>query len=561
LAVLENPIVAALVMLGILIFFHELGHYLVGKICGIAVEIFSIGFGPVVFKFVHHQTNYQLCLIPLGGFVKFYGSLSTEELPPVLKGKPFWKASKRARFLTVAAGPLANILLAIVAYFVLAYSGLPYIEPTVGFVRTDSPAATAGVQPGDRVTEIENQSISSWSEMEKLISAAPGKELNFVISREDKRIETAIIPARKLGILDARKAEVGRIGIASLRILPIVAISDFQSKAYLAGVRTKDLVREVKCGNAPQLTFPINFFDQVVDGISQCQKLSASDVQINELILSVERTSFDKEEKLNLDINIAGLKTSDFSPDGIGINDAQLVLASVTDNSKLSVHDVIVAVNGVSVRSQFDVMEQFREYSNENANVVILRDGVTLDFSIKLSDYSVETPDGPKQYYRMSETFLNPFSKIAPKFKTYSAMAAVSYGVSETLHQSGFLLRVLSRLFTGEVSVSSMGGPLLIAKVAGDAAKRGWQVFINTLALISINLAVVNLFPIPVLDGGQIVLIIAETLKRRAISIAAVENYQRVGFVMIMALMILVFYNDLNRFWSEMVQGIIGSGG
>jgi regulator of sigma E protease len=130
--------------------------------------------------------------------------------------------------------------------------------------------------------------------------------------------------------------------------------------------------------------------------------------------------------------------------------------------------------------------------------------------------------------------------------------------VRETVKQSGTLLVSIGALLSGDVPLKAIGGPIMIAKVAGDAAKMGWEVFIASMALISINLGLVNLLPIPILDGGQLLLLTAEGVRRRPLGDAAIENFQKLGFAMIMALVLLATYNDLSRFWKNMLESVVG---
>ena len=146
-----------------------------------------------------------------------------------------------------------------------------------------------------------------------------------------------------------------------------------------------------------------------------------------------------------------------------------------------------------------------------------------------------------------------------PLVERYSnPFRAVAYGVRQTAVQTHELFGNVISLVSGEIPLKALGGPMLIAKVAGDSARRGWQTFIASMALISVNLGLLNLFPIPVLDGGQLVLMLVEGLKRRPLSEAALENFQKVGFTMVLALVVLATYNDLSRFWRSMLESVVG---
>jgi len=198
------------------------------------------------------------------------------------------------------------------------------------------------------------------------------------------------------------------------------------------------------------------------------------------------------------------------------------------------------------------------EITTPTGKVKISRNGETLELPMAFQQTDRETADGPKVHFELPFEFFAALKPPEPFMKETTFLDSIVFGVTETASQSWMLVKVVASMFTGKVSVATMGGPILIAKVAGDAAKRGLETFLGTLAIISINLAIVNLVPVPVLDGGQLALIGAEAVRRRPLRISTIENYQRLGFVMIMALIVLVFYNDLNRFWAKMFLGMTG---
>jgi regulator of sigma E protease len=549
-----NPVVAAIGLLGILILVHEAGHFLVGRVLGIGVETFSVGFGPKIFSIRRTGTTYQLCLIPLGGFVKFYGSVPTEDVPDIARGKEFWRAKPWVRFLTVAAGPVANILLAMLAYFSLATAGIPYIESTIGFIRADSPAYEAGLQPGDRILSIGGRSVDTWAEMERIISRSPKQNLLMEAERSGVTRTVEIKPASESGFLDGEKKPVGRIGIAAVRVLPIIAVVDRTSPAAQAGFRTGD--RVVAVSTSADSKIEVQYYDQLVDFIFGALSSGQSDISLW-LSSSSEEVA---ESELLLPLTGLSVETKDLTK-ALGLRDGQLLIADPQRyKDQLRGGDLIVAVNEKPILSQFDLAEFLRDYREPTLKLSLVREGEYLDLPIQLEPITVDLPEGTETRYRMLVEFREAYQAPPVHYHQYGFGEAISYGVSETWAQSKMLFSILGRLITGNISLATMGGPILIAKVAGDAAKQGWQTFVNTLALISINLAVVNLVPIPVLDGGQIVLILTEAVKRRPLSMRSIENYQRLGFVMVMALMVLVFYNDLNRFWSRMVQGLMGIG-
>jgi regulator of sigma E protease len=171
----------------------------------------------------------------------------------------------------------------------------------------------------------------------------------------------------------------------------------------------------------------------------------------------------------------------------------------------------------------------------------------------------VQKPEGKATVYQLPVMFWGQPEDPPMLIEKYSnPFEALGYGVRETVAQTGELVKNVTSLITGDIPLKALGGPMLIAKVAGDSAKRGWQTFLGAMALISVNLGLLNLFPIPVLDGGQLVLMGVEGAKRGPLKEASIENFQKVGFAMILALVVLATYNDLSRFWKSMLESVVG---
>jgi regulator of sigma E protease len=564
---ISHPIPAAIVLLGVLVFVHEFGHFIVGKWCGIAAETFSIGFGPTIIRFKRGLTDYRLSLIPLGGYVKFYGSMRTEPVPLEAQGREYFSASPFRRFLTIAAGPAANFILAVVAYSILAKSGIPFVKPEIGFVNSGGAAASAGILPGDIIERIDGIEIQTWRELETKISKSPERNLRLSVRRGADLKEIDVVPRSELGITEDGESRVGRIGIAAAAVSTLISVKDPRSLAYQAGFRTGDKINEI-----------------VWKDLSGITKNSATNrwIDITHALESamVETTVRDFTFKItkamapSTDSNQARQSEQFFSlsaPPEIsqarellahwGISDGQLIVGSLEPGAQslLRPNDVIIAMNGQDLGSQFDLYKSLDSLTVGFAEFEIVRDNIVMKVKEPLVQFKKDMPSGAIDAFRVTFELIPALSSPEVHFEQRNLTGSIGWGISETSNQSLFLVRILKRIFTGNVSLATMGGPILIAKVAGDAAKRGWQTFLSTMAIISINLAVVNLVPIPVLDGGQIVLILAESLRRRPVPVAMIENYQRLGFVMVMALVVLVFYNDLNRFWSRIIEGVIGN--
>jgi regulator of sigma E protease len=245
----------------------------------------------------------------------------------------------------------------------------------------------------------------------------------------------------------------------------------------------------------------------------------------------------------------------------IGIVDSQLTVAEATDTlaGTFQVGDRIVAWNGVPLRDVYQLREQLVNRNEPTAKVTVQRATGETTLDVKLKPIETQRPEGAVTVYTLPLMFWGQPEEPDPLVEKYDGLfAALGYGIRETGVQTGTLVAGLKALITGEVPLKALGGPMLIAKVAGDSARSGWQTFLMAMALISINLGLLNLLPIPVLDGGQLVLMGAEGVKRRPLRETAVENFQKVGFAMILALVVLATYNDLSRFWRSMLESVVG---
>jgi len=204
--------------------------------------------------------------------------------------------------------------------------------------------------------------------------------------------------------------------------------------------------------------------------------------------------------------------------------------------------------------------EAYWESFEPTNTVTLVRDGQTITQEMNLKEFEAQTAAGKRVVYTLPATFLGESVSPDPFIEVYAnPLTALAFGFEKTMAMSWMMVTTIGKLFIGDVPLQALGGPIMIAKVAGDSARDGWQTFVTTMALISVNLAIINLFPIPVLDGGQLVLIGAEAIRRRRLSDIAIENFQKVGFVMVLGLIVLATYNDLSRFWSAMLRGVMGT--
>jgi regulator of sigma E protease len=351
---MTTSIFAFIIVLGVLIFVHEFGHFLVARLCGVGVEKFSLGFGPRIVGRKIGLTDYRISAIPLGGYVKMVGDEPDAEVPPELLPLSFTHKSLPRRFLIVAAGPVFNLLLAVVIFFVLfLVSGTFILQPTVGKITPDSPAARGGLSSGDRIIAIDGRPVDTWEEMAGLITGSGGRSLVLTVRRDGQALELTVTPEQR---------------------------------------KTR---------------------------------------------------------------NIFGEETSRYV---IGITSAG------------------------------------------DAKAVEL---------------------GP--------------------------LDAMTQSVVQTYEITRLTILSVVKLVTGSVSAKTLGGPLMIAEMAGQQAKEGTSNLVFFIALLSINLAILNFLPIPVLDGGHLMFFTIEAIMRRPLSLRAREIAQQAGIFILILLMIFVFYNDITR--------------
>jgi len=556
---LAHPIVAVVLLLGILVFVHEFGHFIVGKLCGIPVEIFSIGFGPVIFGFQLKETHYRLSIIPLGGFVKFYGSLPSEEVPSFIKGREFFRASVPARLATVFAGPLFNIILAIAVFSSMVLYGIKQAPAMIGELIPNSPAEKGGLLFGDKVLNINGEEIASWKDLQRIISDAPAKELRLTIERQgvisEKTIVTESVDEKEL------PGKRGRIGISPYIIPSVFTVVN--PDGFLAKLDIKTGERAVKAvWNGKD--YPLLFWRQWTQFLSE---LSASpDAKHFELSLQafdpkkddakasaapVRTVAVDVPADWTFDLNTVAETT--------GLNQSQLTIYKLNApmGDELKPNDLLLSWNGLPLKSLFDLGEISSENKQEIVTMEFLRDGKKMTAPVKLKPLEVQKLEGKVTLYTLPAEFWGGF--VQPESveeKATNPVQALVYGSKETYEMVKNIGGALISLFTGDMPLATLGGPIAIAKAASDSVRIGWQAYLSALAIISINLALINMVPIPILDGGQIVLIASEAVIRRPVRERTIENYQKVGFVMVLALIVIATYNDVGRFWASMMKGV-----
>ncbi len=430
---LGTTLVSFVFVLGVLIFIHELGHYLVAKYLGIRVEVFSLGFGKRLFGFTRGDTDYRISLIPLGGYVKMSGENPDDEL----HGTPdeFLSRPKLQRFAVAIAGPVMNIGLAILLMAVLFMLGSQVLSykgeaPVLGAIRFGSPAEEAGLEIGDRVVSVDGEATPTWRDLEFKIATSPGIEVNLHLERDGERLE------KRVKVDEEAELGAGEIGVQPFIPYVISAVNK-DSPAERAGLQAGDEVEGVF------------YRDRLYSGF----------------------------------------------------------------------HMVFEVVNSLGVQPI-----TFR----------VRRGDEVFDKTIQPED----TEDGPR---------IGAYVQFDTEVQQFGLLEAFGKSVEENIRLTKLVFTTVARLVTGQASIKQMSGPIEIAKYSGMAAQIGWTALLSFMALVSLQLGILNLLPIPVLDGGVILLLLVEGMLGRDLSLRAKERIFKVGFLFIVLLMVVVIYNDIAK--------------
>ena len=431
-----TTLLAFLFVLGVLIFVHELGHFLAARRVGVRVLTFSLGFGPKLLKVTRGDTEYCISAVPLGGYVKMAG----ESPDDPRSGAPdeFMSKSKWERFQILIMGPVMNILLAVVVLAIVLAQGaeVPAFEdksPLVGDVEKGSVAEKAGIQRGDRLLTVAGEEVPTWNDVGMAVAMKPNRDITITFSRAGRTQSVTVRPVAQ------GKYEMGDIGV-----LPDVSPH----------------VRSVVSGDP-------------------------------------------------------------------------------ADRAGIKAGDVVVAVDGERMVFARHLAEAISKNAGKQIDLLIRRDGAERHISV------VPQLRGDRGLIGVS---------ISEETRTFKPgpMEAVWLSVKQNASSSGLIFKTLAGLFTGSTSVRQLQGPVGIAQLSGESAQAGWISLLSLMAVISLNLGLLNLMPVPVLDGGHILIMALEGVARRDFSMQVKEKMLLAGFVVLMVLMVTVIYNDLTRIsWIE----------
>jgi regulator of sigma E protease len=450
---LLHTLIAFFVALGSLVVVHELGHYLVARWCGVKVLRFSVGMGRVIWsrRFGRDQTEWALSILPLGGYVKMLDAReqALEDIPEADLKREFTRQSVWRRIAIVAAGPIANFLLAIVLFAGLYMHGVPEPVPVLRAAAEQSAAYQAGLRAGDRITAINGAPVQVWSEVR-------WKLMQLVLEKADAR-------------LDVERPNPNGSG----KLLNSVTLR-------LAGIDSNELEGDFLGKLGLALARPPAVLGKIMEGPAKA----------------------------------AGLQSG----------------------------DRITAIDAVPVQDGLAFVEKVRESAGKPLLLEGMRGGNR--FEVRVTPEAMEEGDSGKRIGRIKVEV-----PLAPEMATVSdaPLTAVAKGAQRTWDTSAMTVKMIGKMIVGQVSLKNITGPITIADYAGQTARVGLVSYLSFLAFISISLGVMNLLPIPVLDGGHLLYYALEILTGRPVSERFGEIAQRAGLGLLMALMLVAAFNDIVR--------------
>ncbi len=552
---LLTSVVGVVVLLGGLIFFHESGHYLVAKLFGVKVEVFSLGFGKKLFRRTIGETEYALSLFPLGGYVKLMGDDPYKGVPADQAARAFCTQKLYKRFLIVAAGPIANLLLAYVLFTFVFWAGKPVAGTKIGSVIVASPAWDAGLRNQDRILTAGGTPVKTWLDLEDLLKPMEGRQIEVQIERAGKSMNLPVTVSRvRLKNVYGEDEEVGGIkGISPNPLDPMVGVSSPESAAYLAGVRSGDTILKIGAK-------PVTFYDDLNDILDKAWE------EGKPVALTVKRPNEGdlngpgKEESFTLtfpkrpaadQISVLGLSES------LGLYPSELFVYQVTtgspaEQSGMVAGDRIVKIGETAIYNFDTIVDAVQATGAKDQAVAVQleRSGKPVTVSVKPTETTREDPI-TRQPVRK---FMLGFAPRAAyheadivKVQIREPVALVKKAVGEVNLMAQRMVVSLFKLMIGQISVKNLGGPVLIASVAGKSLDAGIIPFLQMMALISINLFLLNLFPVPILDGGHLLFFLIEAVKGKPVSIRTMEIANQIGMVFILMLVGLTLFNDISR--------------
>ncbi len=538
-----------ILLFGVVVFIHELGHFLIAKASGVYCERFAIGFGPTLLKKKWGETEYAICAFPLGGYVKMRGE-DPNDKDSANDPRSFLTAKLSHRIGIASMGPIANLLLPIVVFSIIFLVGFPTITSKIGWVIPGSPAEKSGLRAGDIITKIDGKEVWKWSEVEKTIREQAGKAILLSVHRRGETVDLSVVPdAEMITNMFGEEEEAGKIGISPQSLRPVLGISDTQSAMAQAGFKTGDVVLKIN-------DEPVNYWWEVEEAFRQ---------NTPKLTLQVERyTDVLKDRDSNK--HTFSIPTQNKTLEELGATSGELFIRQVQPESVakeigLQANDLLFSINDEKLDSWSTFQNRIQNNRGEKIKLGVKRNGklIHLDFvpeEVESKNMVTKAKETKRQLGVLSTAIPGEVDQKSERY--LNPIFALGHGIKMTGEMIGLTVAGLYRLFTGKLSVKrSLGGPISIFYLAGGSYETGgWISFFRMMALLSITLGIINLLPIPVLDGGHIFFFLIEAIKGSPVDMKIREMAQQVGLLIIILLMALTFYVDIERYFFDRIRSL-----
>lgn len=439
-----------IVAISVLVVIHEYGHFWVARRCGVQVKRFSVGFGKPLFSIKDkHGTEFSIAPIPMGGYVSMLDEREGE-VPEHLKNQAFNNKTPWQRIAIASAGPIANFIFAVFAYWAIFVVGTTGLAPVIGAVQEGGAAEQINLQAGDEIIAIGGKLTPTWEDVNWQL-------VNYIG-------ETTAIP----------------------------------------------ITVQSSTGSQYQVEMPVQ------------QWLAEDEVPSPLFALGIEPRS----------LHIPAI---------IG----HLAELGAAEQAGLQAGDKVLAVNGQGIQDWYQLVEQIQQSPDQPLQLFIERDAQRFDLTV--TPRSQQREDGQVYGYIGAGVQAPNYPEDWLRVRKFGMFESIGLAAEKTWDTTYFTLTSLWKMIAGQLSVKNLSGPVSIAKVAGASAAGGFESFVGFLALLSVSLGVLNLLPIPVLDGGHIVFCLAEIIKGKPLTEKTQMFAVRVGMFLLLSLMIVAFYNDLSR--------------
>ncbi|HEY6081706.1 MAG TPA: RIP metalloprotease RseP [Polyangiaceae bacterium] len=555
-----------IILVSSLIFVHELGHFLFAKAFGVKVLTFSLGFGPKVLKLRGRETEYCISLLPLGGYVRMLEASKTDVVLPEDRRRTFESLPLPKRIVIVLAGPVMNLIFPVLLYFAVFVGDGPFLPPTVGIVLPNHPA-DGKLRAGDRIMAIDGQEVGTFDEVKRIIGSSPAKLLKFTVFRDNRHVDVEITTRETVEQreLDVKQSElditqrVGTVGIQPSAPAAVIGVPNPDSPAYRAGLRTFDVITNV--GGMPVRRF-MDLTNALSENAGETLPVTyLRPVGVPDALGGLADMAVFESGVVALTPDPAG--STLFERAGIELADLYLSIVpqdSYLYKAGLRPGDKILRLNEQEVPAWSTFCERVLAEPDKahRLDFQAARDGRVRSgtFQIRREDYTDEHGQAVSRYIIPMQHWI----PLAPDQRVEHPTPiryALEKAVQETIDVTRFTLVGIVRLLQGRLSLKSLSGPIAIYEVAGEEGRKGADHLVWVMALLSINLGLLNLLPIPVLDGGHLLFFAIEGVLRKPLPLRTREIAHIVGMAILLGLMAIAFKNDVEKRW-DVIRGQIG---